>query len=1141
MGLSLLATTDTQIIRVIEALYNQRPGYTLLTNYKTFVTENSLDSFANSLAASFTSSTDAELAAIVTGNLGLTGDVVTAGNAYLEGQFAANPAARGKVILDAMNALATLENDATYGAAAAAFNADVVGSLTYSSVTTNTSVTTSYVDASAGQAYALTSASTGDELIGTADADTFTAITTARLQTADVLDGGAGIDTLTAKINSTTAHDATMDGIEIINLTSVAAAAIDGANITGATNVNVTSAGYVTTYKSQDAEVFSISGAAAGLTVTRTATDTTTDAITVNLTSGALGTLTLGATNAGADYETFNLVVAGATKATLTEAGTPDFSASTDSIVVTGEGDIVLAIADAALGGHATKGSAVAATINASGHTGSLTLDLGLLETENVDLSKVTGVDIFKIETDDTDGDENQLFNLASGSEVIVSSIEAADNTLTLVPTATVSTADTLTVTLNHKTAGSEIDLTSVTVDGYETVTVNSTGTVGTSGVVATDAVKNIVDTIAGTSTDKNLVISGDMHLTAGVENTWTNIDITNTAGADLTIAAGTEVNVLGGAGDDRFEFATMSDLTANDAIDGAAGSDTLAITGGSNDLDASTFSTAQRTLISAGNFETLEFEGAQDITGGDAVQTLDLTKLSVNALKTTGLLTVDSVDILTVKALDGFTWTSSAEATNAGGTAGGAAYVLVDIKDALAGGTANTVNYIMGNTTAASADAGFTIDGVEILNVSVSGDFTSADVISLADVDGSALSTINITSTNTGAALATPVVSDSLTITDVESTIVSTLDASAFTGALTITGLSDNYMSSGATIKGGSGVNTITAGSGADIITTGKGADIILAGRGYDTIDSGAGADKVWAATGMDTTPEADSTVFSGTWASTDTVTATIAGIIITATGATTLAAAAAALETAIDANADLANLVTTTISTTTNANDTLAVEYIVDGNFTDIAFAASTNGSGAVSSIANIQGTASSDVDAVTLGTGADFVHTGGGIDTINLGVGDKALDTVYILSLSEGADVITGFEALTGSDVIKFAGDMFNNGTDTDTLQEVGATAAAIATTTAFVELTVAAAAGGVDTASEAATHIGTKLTLGNIVTGDDVLIAMNDGSATYLWAFTEDATIDTTIEADNLTLVGVLEGVTNLANGDLAQID
>ena len=141
MGLTLLTTSDTQIIRVIEALYNQRPGSTLLGNFQAVVAADGIDSFANQLLgndAALTALSDADLAAAITTNLGLTGDVEISGNAYLAGQFAANPAARGKVILDAMNALATLEGDATFGAAAATFNADIVASLEYSSVAANT-------------------------------------------------------------------------------------------------------------------------------------------------------------------------------------------------------------------------------------------------------------------------------------------------------------------------------------------------------------------------------------------------------------------------------------------------------------------------------------------------------------------------------------------------------------------------------------------------------------------------------------------------------------------------------------------------------------------------------------------------------------------------------------------------------------------------------------------------------------------------------------------------------------------------------------------------------------------------------------------------------------------------------------------
>ena len=200
MALTLLATTDTQIIRVVEALYNLKPGYTYLTNFRTFVTENGIDGFANALAASFASSTDAELAAIVTGNLGLTDDVQTAGNAYLEAQFAADSSARGKAILDAMNALANMESDATYGTAAAAFNTDVVSSLTYSTVEANTNTAASNAsDSSTSNIITLTTGadnetgSTGDDAIYGVMTG---AVATSTLDSFDFVDGAAGTDTM---------------------------------------------------------------------------------------------------------------------------------------------------------------------------------------------------------------------------------------------------------------------------------------------------------------------------------------------------------------------------------------------------------------------------------------------------------------------------------------------------------------------------------------------------------------------------------------------------------------------------------------------------------------------------------------------------------------------------------------------------------------------------------------------------------------------------------------------------------------------------------------------------------------------------------------------------------------------------------
>ena len=247
-----------------------------------------------------------------------------------------------------------------------------------------------------------------------------------------------------------------------------------------------------------------------------------------------------------------------------------------------------------------------------------------------------------------------------------------------------------------------------------------------------------------------------------------------------------------------------------------------------------------------------------------------------------------------------------------------------------------------------------------------------------------------------------------------------------------------------------------------------------------------------------------------------------------------------AALLAAAIEADADVGQFVTTTATGTTTG--TLRVVADIDGNFTNIALTETGNSAtqtvSTTSGEVRTDGTNSTDVDVVDLGAGADFVHTSGGIDTIDLGAADGAADTVYILNLTEGADVISNFEAgSVGGDIIKLAGDLLNNGSaEASTLVSIANTGAT-ADNRVFFEITTATAAGAADTAAEIVTHL-TGVTLTSIASGDDVVFAVNDGTDTYLWQFTEDGSAG--IQADDLTLVGEIAGVTDIVNGDLGQI-
>jgi hypothetical protein len=136
--LPLPPTTEVQIVRVVKALFDAAPGYTYLTAFKDFANANGgVAALANALVA-YTGKSGNALADLIVANLKLTGDAATNGKAYLAAQFAQPKANVGQIIVDAMNALAGLGNDPTYGAAANAFNASVAKAYAYSTNTANT-------------------------------------------------------------------------------------------------------------------------------------------------------------------------------------------------------------------------------------------------------------------------------------------------------------------------------------------------------------------------------------------------------------------------------------------------------------------------------------------------------------------------------------------------------------------------------------------------------------------------------------------------------------------------------------------------------------------------------------------------------------------------------------------------------------------------------------------------------------------------------------------------------------------------------------------------------------------------------------------------------------------------------------------
>jgi len=459
-----------------------------------------------------------------------------------------------------------------------------------------------------------------------------------------------------------------------------------------------------------------------------------------------------------------------------------------------------------------------------------------------------TGVDVIKLGTDDTGSVDNHLIDVASGTDVVIKSVEAVDNTVTIDPNGSV-TGETLTVTLNNETAGSSVDIDSLTTDGFETLTIHSTGTDS-----STVTVKNVVDVVAGTTNDPTLKITGDKHVTLGaasgatdfVEATYTSITSTNTAGVTVAIASGGALAFTGGSGDDRLVVDTIADITSADSLNGGAGTDTLAITA----EVLTDFSTAQLAVLS--NFEILEYYGAQEIDTGNTSPIIDLTAITgINELYIDGVLTTSNTDTLTVKGESGMTFRTDA---GFGDSNGLASQIIIDVKDAANAGTNDTVNFHSDVAAAGAASRFmFQIDNVENLNINISGVFQSSDVQTIADIDGAQLTNITVTS-DAGSTSGTANVAESLTITGIESTLLSTFDGSAFEGAITVSGLATNYIATGATISGGTRADIITGGTGADTISGNAGADTLLGGNSNDSINGGAGADIIEGEAGADT-----------------------------------------------------------------------------------------------------------------------------------------------------------------------------------------------------------------------------------------------------------------------------------------------
>jgi Ca2+-binding RTX toxin-like protein len=373
--------------------------------------------------------------------------------------------------------------------------------------------------------------------------------------------------------------------------------------------------------------------------------------------------------------------------------------------------------------------------------------------------------------------------------------------------------------------------------------------------------------------------------------------------------------------------------------------------------------------------------------------------------------------------------------------------------------------------------------------------------------------------------------------------TALTSFNASAVTlGSVTYT---SGVLASASTITGGAGADTLSAaaavatvslvgGAGIDTLTgSATKASTIDGGAGNDILTGGAVADSIVGGDGTDTFVFSSTTVVEQVGSSTTT------GVVIN------LSAAAI---TAGDVNAAVGGTVGLTGAQTSVASNTATYLYSAESN---------TNASviDTLTSIENATGTeladyivGSADANVLDGAAGTDIINGGSGNDTITGGAGADSItggvgaDTYVWQAADIGAagdvdfvvgtagDKVVGFT--TGSDILKFAASLVTSaaGTEVDTLKTIAA-AGTVANTDRFVEIT---GDFGDGTTGDAITVLN-ALTTTAVQINDSFIAFMNDGTNGYLF-LVEQISAANTIAAQDVTLIGQLTGITDIANGD-----
>lgn len=660
-------------------------------------------------------------------------------------------------------------------------------------------------------------------------------------------------DTATVKLNGVahTTNNGTdfvsVAGVETLNIqTTTAASVVDTLTTAAATKYVVSGDQNLTVGATLGGTVLTVDASALTGALTFTA-----DAATAMTITGGAGNDALTMTGSNAVNDSIN---AGAGNDTVTFAAN---LATTDS-VNGGAGTDTLVLTSALATGYTAPSTATITNFEtlklSNALAGSLTAANVQAGLSTIDLNAGSGAFTVTMEA----GAKTIKIGAANTGALTVSDTDAA-------------TTDSLTVT-NSGAAIDMFDGNDLIVTGYETVTINGSGTgAATSqdaGAITLTADSSGTSTLnlAGSNTftttgaiTANVIsasgLTGTAKLTMGAAAASGLTSITGSANDD-TLLGDASSSIDGGAGND-----TITGGTGNDTLVGGLGNDSITAGTGNDSINAGA---GNDTIVVGDNLTT-----GDTIDGGDGTDLMSLTNASLTALNA---LSISSLTLLNnslsnieeVYVSDDLNQGSfdmarldSISKVKVGDWAGAESLVGLAANSTLtlvADGTTNNTD----DLTVALADASGSSDALTI-NLVNDADNTNFGDVTIASIESVTLTTAEATATSTAETFTFDLTAtglNTLTITGTEELILegvavnaTTINASGNTGMVKILGGSASQ-----TITGTASTDSINGGAGADTISGGAGADTLLGGTGADNITGGTGADVITGGAGNDT-----------------------------------------------------------------------------------------------------------------------------------------------------------------------------------------------------------------------------------------------------------------------------------------------